>query len=133
MARKKFNAIEHIAQFNKLKLELKENVITESEFKQELKAKGIPMNRFFIEELVNSSIISKENGEIRFISSSPIHFKLLDTIYNNYYNKISKYNKNSYKDRVEKIKQQQIDIAIRFLKENGYEIFLPVGDNYVKK
>lgn len=134
----RFNAISHIKEFNLFRLETgktKES-FSITTLREGLKSCGLPLNSVFITELRKSGLLTKvsKEGYVWKSPDSPVHFKVLQTIYSNYHNRVSVYNST----RVEKTKlsdkskREQINKAIELLKSEGYEIFMPLTNIYTK-
>ena len=71
-------------------------------------------------------------AEYVFIDNKPTHFKLLETIYLDYSDRIARYLKNTELSKARKEQETQIVEAVRFLKGLGFQIYAPVEDLYSK-
>lgn len=134
----RFNAVSHIRDFNlfRIKTGKSSKSFSLTTLRDGLQSCGLPLNSLFINELRKSGILIKVSKEEYMWENpnTPIHFKILQTVYFNYHNKISFYNsvkiakiKSSPESKNEKIRK-----AIKFLKNEGYEIFMPLTNIYTK-
>lgn len=116
----RFVAKDHIGELNSIRCELLSNNIglTAIQFRDALKRIGIPSNTLFWTVLKQAGIVRKVDGEYTF-SNHPIHFVMLQNVYNEYYKKRTTYN-NKYKE------DNKIDKAIKLLKARGFEIIEPI-------
>lgn len=127
MAKKTFNAYNHIIDFNKVKTNLN-SCFTQEEFRSELKKAGIPSNRnFFFMFLKNKVIERKSNGIYTFKSKEPLHYSGLQRIYDAYYAQTKSWNSKK-KPQKEESKHESIteEQAINLLKGLGYKILKPI-------
>lgn len=136
MRKNTFLAFNHIRALNDFKqslLKFEDVTFTESRFRKGLKKCGIPSNSTFFCEFKKSGLIIRVGrGLYSWKDSNPIHFKLLDHIYENYSEKTKRY-KLAYQQKVESKKmsnEEEIQSAINLLKEKGYLILAPKGDLY---
>lgn len=108
---------------------------SETELRSKLKERGLPHNNVFVSELKSFKILhSVDKGLVEFSTKGPIYYKTLQAIYSSYRKRMNEYGKR-YRDR-KKIEDQRkstvIESAIKLLKENGYEVYAPVGNLYSK-
>ena len=128
MSNKKFMAIDHIAELNRIKKELNKP-FTRGVLQKELKKAGIPSNPVFFACLSKYKIIKRvSRAEFVFSNNNPIYYKLLETVYIDYANRLDKYAKKYAETRASKT--QKVEEAIQLLKSMGYQIFAPVKDLY---
>ena len=67
-----------------------------------------------------------------FSDNKPTHFKLLETIYLDYSNRLARYIRNSKVNRAKQEQETKIAEAVKFLKSFGFQIYAPVEDLYSK-
>lgn len=128
--RSPFVALDHIKDFNELKVALRGKPFTKNLFKNELRKISIPCNHMFWASFIRLRIIKRISKEqFAFVDNKPVHFKLLENIYLDYYNRLAGYTRNS---EVKKEQEAQIAEAVRFLKSLGFQIYAPVEDLYSK-
>ena len=131
--RNPFVAIDHIKDFNELKSSLQGKPFTKDTFKEELKKIGIPHNNMFWVGFAKFKVIKRiSKAEYVFIDNKPAHFKLLETIYLDYSDRVARYLKNTELCKARKEQETQIVEAVRFLKGLGFQIYVPVEDLYSK-
>lgn len=132
-----FVAREHIGELNNIRCELlaADVNLTAVQFRDALRRCGIPSNKLFWNTLKGSGLIKEIDGEFNFSKpKNPIHFKVLQSVYSEYYKKYSGYVlKYRAARKLEELKKvEEIDNAIKLLKENGFEILVPIGKLYQK-
>ncbi len=135
MRKNTFKAKEHIKGLNNLRIQLL-LPITDVEFRNKLRDLGIPGNSLFFSELRRAGIV-KRTEENTFIFTNPdipIHYLALQSVYDSYKNREKEYSKNYTEKRKARKKQnnERISEAVKLLKENGYEIYIPVGTLFQK-
>lgn len=131
--RSPFVALDHIKDFNELKSSLQGKPFTKDTFKEELKKIGIPHNNMFWVGFAKFKVIKRiSKAEYVFIDNKPTHFKLLETIYLDYSDRLARYLKNTELGKARKEQETQIVEAVRFLKGLGFQIYAPVEDLYSK-
>lgn len=108
---KVFNAKEHIQGLNLLKQKF--STFDSATIRAGFKFYGIPSGMMFWQEIINSKIVTRIGTDLyQFTSQNPIHYSILETVYNKYTTKVNRYNK----------KDTEIQRAINLLKESGYII-----------
>ena len=131
--RSPFVALDHIKDFNELKSSLQGKPFTKDTFKEELKKIGIPHNNMFWVGFIKLRIIKRISREqFVFCDDKPVHFKLLESIYLDYCNRLTGYIRNSEVKKAREEQETQIAEAVRFLKGLGFQIYAPVEDLYSK-
>ena len=135
---KPFKAKEHIKMLNMLKTQTLEQslLLTDRDFKEALKECGIPSNDLFWIEFKRSGLIQEVSANVFQWNGPnlPIHFKILQNIYEKYRTRLVKY-QTTYKEKKAlgiTFKREDIKKAINLLKENGFEIYAPKGNLYQK-
>lgn len=133
----KFNAMEHIEDLNVIRsiFTLAQVPFTAEEFRDRLREKNIPSSTVFVNEMKNAGIIvNTEEGLLAFATKQPIHYKVLETVYSNYTERLKQYQR-AYRSRKEAenmLESQEVEKAVQFLKEKGFEIYAPVNSLYKK-
>lgn len=131
--RKPFVAMEHIKDFNNVKISLLYLSFTEDKLRKKLKENGIISGKMFISELIKYGILTKDYlGSLHFADSKPVHYTSLHEVYLNYLETTAKYERNRRSKQSKDFRDSEINAAIQLLKQAGYEVFAPVGDLYSK-
>lgn len=132
MRRNAFKALDHIEALNRIKQEMLENNLSASEkdFRDAFKRIGIPSNILFWIEFKSSGQIEYIDGEYVWKNTNPIHYQVLQKIYDSYNAKTKKY----YLNRITKVKSSDYEVlkAVELLKSKGYIILIPCNDVYKK-
>ena len=131
--RSPFVALDHIKDFNELKVALQGKPFTRDMFRNELKKINIPCNNMFWVGFIKLRIIKRISREqFVFCDDKPVHFKLLESIYLDYCNRLAGYIRNSEDKKAREEQESQIAAAVRLLKGLGFQIYAPVEDLYSK-
>ena len=131
--RSPFVALDHIKDCNELKAALKGKPFTKDMFRNELKKINIPCNNMFWVGFIKLRIIKRISREqFVFCDDKPVHFKLLESIYLDYCNRLAGYVRNSEVKKAREEQESQIAAAVRLLKGLGFQIYAPVEDLYSK-
>ena len=131
--RNPFVALDHIKDFNELKVALQGKPFTRDVFRNELKKINIPCNNMFWVGFIKLRIIKRISREqFVFCDDKPVHFKLLESIYLDYCNRLAGYVRNSEVKKAKEEQESQIAAAVRLLKGLGFQIYAPVEDLYSK-
>ena len=131
--RNPFVALDHIKDFNELKVALQGKPFTKDTFRNELKKINIPCNNMFWVGFIKLRIIKRVSREqFVFCDDKPVHFKLLESIYLDYCNRLAGYIRNSEDKKAREEQESQIAAAVRLLKGLGFQIYAPVEDLYSK-
>ena len=131
--RSPFVALDHIKDFNELKAALQGKPFTKDMFRNELKKINIPCNNMFWVGFIKLRIIKRISREqFVFCNDKPVHFKLLESIYLDYCNRLAGYMRNSEVKKAKEEQESQIAAAVRLLKGLGFQIYAPVEDLYSK-
>ena len=131
--RSPFVALDHIKDFNELKVALQGKPFTKDMFRNELKKINIPCNNMFWVGFIKLRIIKRISREqFVFCDDKPVHFKLLESIYLDYCNRLAGYMRNSEVKKAKEEQESQIAAAVRLLKGLGFQIYAPVEDLYSK-
>lgn len=131
--RSPFVALDHIKDFNELKVALQGKPFTRDMFRNELKKINIPCNNMFWVGFIKLRIIKRISREqFVFCDDKPVHFKLLESIYLDYCNRLAGYMRNSEVKKAKEEQESQIAAAVRLLKGLGFQIYAPVEDLYSK-
>lgn len=131
--RSPFVALDHIKDFNELKAALQGKPFTKDMFRNELKKINIPCNNMFWVGFIKLRIIKRVSREqFVFCDDKPVHFKLLESIYLDYCNRLAGYIRNSEDKKAREEQESQIAAAVRLLKGLGFQIYAPVEDLYSK-
>ena len=131
--RSPFVALDHIKDFNELKVTLQGKPFTKDTFRNELKKINIPCNNMFWVGFIKLRIIKRISREqFVFCDDKPVHFKLLESIYLDYCNRLTGYIRNSEVKKAREEQESQIAAAVRLLKGLGFQIYAPVEDLYSK-
>ena len=131
--RSPFVALDHIKDFNELKVTLQGKPFTKDTFRNELKKINIPCNNMFWFGFIKLRIIKRISREqFVFCDDKPVHFKLLESIYLDYCNRLTGYIRNSEVKKAREEQESQIAAAVRLLKGLGFQIYAPVEDLYSK-
>ena len=131
--RSPFVALDHIKDFNELKAALQGKPFTKDVFRNELKKINIPCNNMFWVGFIKLRIIKRISREqFVFCDDKPVHFKLLESIYLDYCNRLAGYVRNSEVKKAKEEQESQIAAAVRLLKGLGFQIYAPVEDLYSK-
>ena len=131
--RNPFVALDHIKDFNELKVALQGKPFTRDTFRNELKKINIPCNNMFWVGFIKLRIIKRISREqFVFCDDKPVHFKLLESIYLDYCNRLAGYVRNSEVKKAKEEQESQIAAAVRLLKGLGFQIYAPVEDLYSK-
>ena len=137
MRKNAFVAIAHIRELNLFKAHMikRGESLEEGDFRNALKACGIPSNPLFFAEFRNSGLLVRVEGDMwTWKNQLPIHHQTLQGIYVRYQKKVNGYASARYarKKREEVLKSKEIKEAIDLLKKNGFEIFAPHQGLYKK-
>ena len=131
--RNPFVALDHIKDFNELKVTLQGKPFTKDTFRNELKKINIPCNNMFWVGFIKLRIIKRISREqFVFCDDKPVHFKLLESIYLDYCNRLTGYIRNSEVKKAREEQESQVAAAVRLLKGLGFQIYAPVEDLYSK-
>ena len=131
--RSPFVALDHIKDFNELKVTLQGKPFTKDTFRNELKKINIPCNNMFWVGFIKLRIIKRISREqFVFCDDKPVHFKLLESIYLDYCNRLAGYIRNSEVKKAREEQESQVAAAVRLLKGLGFQIYAPVEDLYSK-
>ena len=131
--RSPFVAFDHIKDFNELKVTLQGKPFTRDMFRNELKKINIPCNNMFWVGFIKLRIIKRISREqFVFCDDKPVHFKLLESIYLDYCNRLAGYVRNSEVKKAREEQESQVAAAVRLLKGLGFQIYAPVEDLYSK-
>ena len=131
--RSPFVALDHIKDFNELKVTLQGKPFTKDTFRNELKKINIPCNNMFWVGFIKLRIIKRISREqFVFCDDKPVHFKLLESIYLDYCNRLTGYIRNSEVKKAREEQEAQIAEAVKLLKSLGFQIYAPVEDLYSK-
>ena len=131
--RSPFVALDHIKDFNELKAALQGKPFTKDMFRNELKKINIPCNNMFWVGFIKLRIIKRISREqFVFCNDKPVHFKLLESIYLDFCNRLAGYVRNSEVKKAREEQESQIAAAVRLLKGLGFQIYAPVEDLYSK-
>lgn len=131
--RSPFVALDHIKDFNELKVALQGKPFTRDMFRNELKKINIPCNNMFWVGFIKLRIIKRISREqFVFCDDKPVHFKLLESIYLDYCNRLAGYVRNSEVKKAKEEQESQVAAAVRLLKGLGFQIYAPVEDLYSK-
>lgn len=131
--RSPFVALDHIKDFNELKVTLQGKPFTRDMFRNELKKINIPCNNMFWVGFIKLRIIKRISREqFVFCDDKPVHFKLLESIYLDYCNRLAGYMRNSEVKKAKEEQESQVAAAVRLLKGLGFQIYAPVEDLYSK-
>ena len=131
--RSPFVALDHIKDFNELKVALQGKPFTRDMFRNELKKINIPCNNMFWVGFIKLRIIKRISREqFVFCDDKPVHFKLLESIYLDYCNRLAGYVHNSEVKKAKEEQESQVAAAVRLLKGLGFQIYAPVEDLYSK-
>ena len=131
--RKPFVAIDHIKDFNEFKAAFQEKAFTKNKFRNELKKIGMPCNDVFWASFIRLKVVKRiSRTYFVFSDNKPTHFKLLETIYLDYSNRLARYIRNSKVNRAKQEQETKIAEAVKFLKSFGFQIYAPVEDLYSK-
>ena len=131
--RSPFVALDHIKDFNELKVTLQGKPFTKDTFRNELKKINIPCNNMFWVGFIKLRIIKRISREqFVFCDDKPVHFKLLESIYLDYCNRLAGYVRNSEVKKAREEQESQVAAAVRLLKGLGFQIYAPVEDLYSK-
>lgn len=143
MRKSKFNATDHIAEFNNIKraMQATGRPFSKKEIIKALKNCGFPSSSTFWSVFRNSGLIKDvSRGFYEFTTKEPIHAEALAKVHRDYLSLGHVYN--NKKPSVEKEKATEPEnlpkddpkamtqFAIDLLKEQGYQIFAPVGMIY---
>lgn len=133
--RKPFIAKNHITEFNKLRMDLGDDAISEEQFRGELRKCGIPCNKGFWIALKRSGLLLGKNGRYSFSKPrKPIYFTVLQDVYTTYITQQRIYvQRRKDKELAKKIaKDKDVQAAIKLLKQYNFEVYAPVGMLYAK-
>lgn len=138
MRKNAFVAMDHIAalnEFRKHSIQSGDLPLAEEDFRNALKACGIPSNPLFFAEFRNSGLLVRVGGDMwTWKNRLPIHHQTLQGIYVRYQKKKNGYASAHYarKKREEVLKSKEIEEAVNLLKSNGFEVFAPYKGLYKK-
>ena len=133
-----FSAIDHISalnEFRKYSIGSGDIPLTESDVRDVFKRCGIPSNSLFFSEFKKSGLLVKVERDLYvWKNQRPIHYQVLQNIYERYQKRLYKYRTTYYHRRVcsKKLLSKEIKNAINLLKENGFEVVIPCGELYKK-
>lgn len=136
MRKNAFVAKEHIASFNEVRVILTslKTPFPERILKELLKEHNLISNPLFIGELRKSGVLKVERKMLKFAEDKPIHYNKLQEVYSRYQKKVNEYSRKSRdKKSLARISEdKEIRAAIDFLKDRGFEIYVPTGTLYSK-
>lgn len=145
MSKRSFNPEQCISLLNNIKrgLQMTDRPFTKETMLNSLKSCGLPTNSTFWSVFRNSGIIQEvSKGKFVFTSKDPIYVGTLNTIKAKYKELSRRYNNSNKKPEAPESKEEPKDelpetdplaltqFAIDLLKEQGYQIFAPVGVVY---
>ena len=131
--RSPFVALDHIKDFNELKAALQGKPFTKNLFRNELRKISIPCNDMFWVGFLKLKVIKRISKEqFAFVDNKPVHFKLLESIYLDYCDRLTGYIRNSEVRKAREEQEAQIAEAVKLLKSLGSQIYAPVEDLYSK-
>ena len=131
--RSPFVALDHIKDFNELKAALQGKPFTKNLFRYELRKISIPCNDMFWVGFLKLKVIKRISKEqFAFVDNKPVHFKLLESIYLDYCDRLTGYIRNSEVRKAREEQEAQIAEAVKLLKSLGFQIYAPVEDLYSK-
>ena len=147
MSKKSFNPDECISALNSAKqaLQMTERPFTKETVLKSLAGCGLPTNNTFWTAFRNSGILQEvSKGKFMFVSKEPIYVGALRGVKTRYHELQRRYNRRKEEPKVEAPKQDEpvveevakhdpqamTQFAIDLLKEQGYQIFAPVGIIY---
>lgn len=140
MCLQKFDAKAKIASLNKIRVLLQNQVFAKESFRNLLLREGLPSNKMFVQEVINSKLIKRVSPNCyMFNTDKPILYLVLENIYNKYKANLDRY-KNNSKPKIfvtsestpkevtsnKEIPFNKIESAIKLLKEYGYLIYKQV-------
>lgn len=147
MSKRSFNPQECIGPLNTVKqgMQMAGRPFTKESMLNSLKGCGLPTNSTFWSVFRNSGILQEvSKGQFMFTSKDPIYVGTLHTIKAKYKELAKRYNNSNKKPEVPEKENKEEDnspendplamtqFAIDLLKEQGYQIFAPVGAIYQK-
>lgn len=122
---KEFDSKEYIADLNILCAQLRNTPFTNEIIRSGFKKIGLPSNILFWDVFRKILNIQRIEGDLYcFHNSKPIYISKLDLIYNEYKERWKQYYNNWYnkKRRVDTLKRDDIQEAIKLLNDNGFEV-----------
>lgn len=137
MRKNAFLAITRIAKLNEFKNKTLKTYLSKEVMYKCFKDCGIPVSSLFYTEFKNELLIKVDAGTYIWKDTKPIHYKVLQDIYSKYQKKANSY-VTAYNNRKRSVAPEydtpkcSIQEAIKFLKENGFEVFYPADKLYVK-
>ena len=135
MRKNAFLAITRIARLNEFKNKTLKTYLSKEVMYKCFKDCKIPACSLFFTEFKKELLIRVNPDTYIWKDSSPIHYKVLQDIYSKYQKKANGY-VNAYNERKRSVApntpKYNIQEAIKFLKENGFEVFYPADKLYVK-
>ena len=135
MRKNAFLAITRIARLNEFKNKTLKTYLSKEVMYKCFKDCGIPASSLFYTEFKKELLIRVSRNTYIWKDSNPIHYKVLQDIYSRYQKKANGY-VNAYNERKRSVApntpKYNIQEAIKFLKENGFEVFYPADKLYVK-
>lgn len=145
MGKRSFNPEECIGPLNNIKrgMQMTERPSTKESMLESLKGCGLPTNSTFWSVFRNSGVIQEvSKGKFMFASKDPIYVGTLKSIKAKYKELAHRYNNSNKKPKPPKEEPKDelpendplalTQFAIDLLKEQGYQIFAPVGVVYQK-
>lgn len=118
MNRKKFNALDYIEQLNRFRIN---SVSFERTMAPKIcKSIGLPSNALFCTIFLNSEIVQRDASGLYSFINEPIHYTVLDKIYNNYHKRMMNYHYKWYNKKRDPLKNPEVIKAINLLKANGF-------------
>ena len=137
MRKNAFLAITRIARLNEFKNKTLKTYLSKEVMYKCFKDCKIPACSLFFTEFKKELLIRVSRNTYIWKNSNPIHYKVLQDIYSRYQKKANGY-VNAYNERKRSVALEHdtpkcsIQEAIKFLKENGFEVFYPADKLYVK-
>lgn len=135
MRKNAFLAITRIARLNEFKNKTLKTYLSKEVMYKCFKDCKIPACSLFFTEFKKELLIRVNPDTYIWKDSNPIHYKVLQDIYSRYQKKANGY-VNAYNERKRSVApntpKYNIQEAIKFLKENGFEVFCPADKLYIK-
>lgn len=143
MSKKSFSPEQCIGPLNNVKtgMQMTERPFSKDSLINGFKGCGLPTNNAFWGIFRNSGIIQEvSKGQFMFTSKDPIYVGVLTSIKHKYQELVRRYNgKRTKTEKPEEVPKAQVpendpmamtQFAIDLLKEQGYQIFAPIGVIY---
>lgn len=125
---KKFDAKEHIKALNQVRAS--QMPMSAIDMRYLLKQIGLPSNSLFWSILSSSDLIIKLGYRQYQFINEPIHYTKLEAVYAVYKERVDSY---ANKHRLsKKLSKNSIKRAVAMLKNQGFEIYAPVGKLFQK-